>query len=402
MHDEFLIQGGVVFDSATGESAKKVLAIKSGNVVPIDTVKNPKVIDASGLTVMFGLWDCHAHPGGLMYDPTAQGYFEGPAEWAVRAGANLLEAATYGVTGVRAVADASRVDIAWAKALANGTYLGPRLLCAGAGIRTTGGHGTAFPRRAMDAIWEIPADGADEMRKVARSLVEQGVDWFKLMITGGLYSEHETVEDSQFTDDELIAIMEVARNRGIPVAAHCGGARIAERFSDLGGRSIEHGYALDEKTAATLAKNGTWLVPTISVTHDFEMMEKDGWPSHAKDRAKIAAKKHAESLLACVEAGVKIATGADLNPIGPRTHREITLLETAGLTRLQALHAATSSSRELNGLGPQTSPEPGTSADLIFVEGDPMTDYACIERPKAVMTFGRFVIPIGGNSTSNI
>lgn len=68
------------------------------------------------------------------------------------------------------------------------------------------------------------------MRKVARSLVEQGVDWIKLMITGGLYSEHETVEDSQFTDDELAAVMEIAKNRGIPVAAHCGGARIAERF----------------------------------------------------------------------------------------------------------------------------------------------------------------------------
>ncbi|CAB4819943.1 MAG: amidohydrolase family protein [Actinobacteria bacterium] len=402
MHDEFLIQGAVVFDSATGESHKKVLAVKSGKVVALDTLIDPKIIDASGLTVMFGLWDCHAHPGGLMYDTTAQGYFEGPAEWAVRAGANLLEAAAYGVTGVRAVADASRVDIAWAKALANGTYLGPRLLCAGAGIRTTGGHGTAFPRRAIDAIWEIPADGADEMRKVARSLVEQGVDWIKLMITGGLYSEHETVEDSQFTDDELAAVMEIAKNRGIPVAAHCGGARIAERFSNLGGRSIEHGYALDEKTAATLAKNGTWLVPTIGVTHDFEMMENDGWPSHAKDRAKIAAKKHAESLLACVAAGVKIATGADLNPIGPRTHREIALLESAGLTRLQTLHAATSSSRELNGLGGQTSPEPGTSADLIFVEGDPMTDYSCIERPKGVMTFGRFVIPIGANSATNV
>lgn len=394
MNDQFLIKGATVFDSAHGESVRRDLAIKGGQVVDLNSLADPQIIDASGLTAMFGLWDCHSHPGGLMYDITAQGYFEGPAEWAVRAGANLLEAATYGVTGVRAVAEASRVDIAWAKALSEGKYLGPRLLCAGAGIRTTGGHGTAFPRRPLDAVWEIPADGADEMRKVARSLVEQGVDWIKLMITGGLYSEHETVEDSQFTDDELVAVMEVARNRGIPVAAHCGGARIAERFSELGGRSIEHGYALDEKTAATLAKNGTWLVPTISVTHDTEMMENDEWPIHAKERAKIAAKRHADGLMACIEAGVKIATGADLNPIGPKTHREIRLLESAGMTRLQVLHAATTSSRELNGLGGQTSPTPGTVADLIFVQGDPMTDMACIERPQGVMTFGRFVIPL--------
>jgi imidazolonepropionase-like amidohydrolase len=395
MSDQILIKGAVVFDSSNGESTRRDLAVKGGQVVDLNSLVNPQIVDASGLTAMFGLWDCHAHPGGLMYDLTAAGYFEGPAEWAVRAGSNLLEAATYGVTGIRAVADASRIDIAWAKALAEGKYLGPRLLCAGAGIRTTGGHGTAFPRRPTDAVWEIPADGADEMRKVARSLVEQGVDWIKLMITGGLYSEHETVEDSQFTDDELVAVMEVARNRGIPVAAHCGGARIAERFSDLGGRSIEHGYALDEKTAATLAKNGTWLVPTISVTHDVEMMENDEWPSHAREKAVVAAKKHAEGLMACIAAGVKIATGADLNPIGPKTHREITLLESAGMSRLQVLHAATASSRELNGLGAQTTPAPGTAADLIFVEGNPMTDMSCIEKPKGVMTFGRFVIPIG-------
>ena len=395
MNNQILIKGAAVFDSANGESKVRDLAVKDGQVVDAISLVNPQVVDASGLTAMFGLWDCHSHPGGLMYDLSAQGFFEGPAEFAVRAGANLLEAATYGVTGVRAVAEASRVDIAWAKAFAEGKYLGPRLLCAGAGIRTTGGHGTAFPRFATDAVWEIPADGADEMRKVARSLVEQGVDWIKLMITGGLYSEHETVEDSQFTDDELVAVMEVARNRGIPVAAHCGGARIAERFSDLGGRSIEHGYALDEKTAATLAKNGTWLVPTISVTHDVEMMENDEWPSHAREKAVVAAKKHAEGLMACIAAGVKIATGADLNPIGPKTHREITLLESAGMSRLQVLHAATASSRELNGLGAQTTPAPGTAADLIFVEGNPMTDMSCIEKPKGVMTFGRFVIPIG-------
>jgi imidazolonepropionase-like amidohydrolase len=110
----------------------------------------------------------------------------------------------------------------------------------------------------------------------------------------------------------------------------------------------------------------------------------------------VAAKKHADGLMACIEAGVKIATGADLNPIGPKTHRELALLESAGMSRLQVLHAATASSRELNGLGGQTTPTPGTAADLIFVEGNPMTNMSCLERPKGVMTFGRFVIPVKG------
>ena len=95
--------------------------------------------------MLFGLWDCHAHPGGLMYDPSGQGYFEGPAEWAVRAGHNLMAAAQLGITGVRATAEASRVDLAWSRAFELGQYGGPRLRCAGAGIRTTGGTGPRSP-----------------------------------------------------------------------------------------------------------------------------------------------------------------------------------------------------------------------------------------------------------------
>jgi len=396
---DFLIKGAEFLDVSSGETKMVELAIRNGLMADPNSIVNPKIIDASGLHVMFGLWDCHAHPGGLMYDPSAQGYFEGPAEWAVRAGANLLDAALMGVTGIRTVAEANRIDLAWASGFATGIYSGPRMKCSGAGLRTTGGHGTAFPRRPMEVQWEWAVDGADQMRTAARTLIEQGVDWIKLMITGGLYSEHETVEDSQFTDEELAAVMEVANNRGVPVAAHCGGARIAERFAELGGRSIEHGYALDERSADALAKAGTWLVPTIGVTHDVEMMEADGWPKHAKDRAIVAAKTHSDALNSCVEAGVKIATGADLNPIGPRLHAELKMMEKAGMSRLQVLHSASVGGRELNGLGDNSTPIFGTIADLIFLDGNPLDDLSILAKPRAVMTFGRFISGFdqGGN-----
>jgi imidazolonepropionase-like amidohydrolase len=193
--------------------------------------------------------------------------------------------------------------------------------------------------------------------------------------------------------------MEVANNRGVPVAAHCGGARLAERFAELGGKSIEHGYALDERSAFAMAKAGTWLVPTIGVTHDVEMMETDGWPRHAKERAVLASKTHADALKGCLEAGVRIATGADLNPIGPRLHAELRMMERAGMSRLQVLHAASVGGRELNGLGDQSSPIAGTAADLIFLDGNPLDDLGVLAKPKAVMTFGRFVSGFdrGGN-----
>jgi len=186
--------------------------------------------------------------------------------------------------------------------------------------------------------------------------------------------------------------MATARQRGLPVLAHCGNARLAERFSSLGGRSVEPGYALDEASARTLAKNGTWLTPTIGVTHDTEMMKADGWPEHAMERAIASASRHADAVRMCVDAGVQIATGADLNPIGPRLHAELRLLEQIGLSRLQVLHAASTGSRKLNGLGDETSPQSGSTADLIILDKNPLDDMSTLRRPAGVMTYGRFVI----------
>ena len=229
------------------------------------------------------------------------------------------------------------------------------------------------------------------MRIAARKLIESGVDLIKLMITGGIYSEQESVADNQFTEEELRAVMAVANNKGIPVAAHCGGACAAELFSNLGGKSIEHGYVLDERAAETMAKNGTWLVPTIGVTQDSSLMEADGWPEHAKKRAKLAAVQHAQSLRICLEAGVRIAVSADLNPIRQCLHAELRMLEAVGMSRLEVIHAATAGGRDLNGLGSASAPEIGATADLLILDKNPLEDVATLKNPTGVMVFGRLV-----------
>ena len=221
------------------------------------------------------------------------------------------------------------------------------------------------------------------MARAVRELNEHGARWIKLLLTGGLYSEHETVDGLQFTAAELETVMGVASDRGLPVAAHCGGPRVAERFARLGGRSVEHGYALDEAAAKVLADHGTWLVPTISVTHDTAMMTEPGGQAHAAGRAVESAPAHAEALHVCLAAGVHIATGADLNPIGPRLHRELEMLVHAGMPRLEVLRAATAGARELNGLGTATRPGPGTAADLIFLDGSPLDDFSRLRKQAA-------------------
>jgi imidazolonepropionase-like amidohydrolase len=139
-----------------------------------------------------------------------------------------------------------------------------------------------------------------------------------------------------------------------------------------------------------MAKNGTWLVPTIGVTQDTLMMELDGWPEHAKIRAQQAAARHAESLRMCIAAGVRIATGADLNPIGPRLHNELRMLEEVGMSRMEVIHAATSGGRELNGFGSASSPEVGAVADLLILDENPLDDLAVFQNPTGVLVFGKF------------
>lgn len=388
---QYLLKNCQTLDTKTGELVLADLAIKEGLVVALSDLQSPEMIEMDRRVVTFGLWDCHAHPGSLMYDPKNEGYFQNTSEWTIRAGKNLQDSLAMGVTGVRTTSEAIGLDRAWGEAFESGMFIGPRIRSSGPGLRVTGGHGTAYPKEYKEVHVEWVADGENEMRRAARQLIERGVDLIKVMLTGGLYSEHETVDDNQFTEDELRAVMEVANNKSIPVAAHCGGARAAELFSNLGGKSIEHGYALDERAAETMARNGTWLVPTIGVTQDTEMMELDGWPEHAKVRAQQAGTRHAESLRMCIAAGVRIATGADLNPIGPRLHSELRMMEEVGMPRLDVIHAATSGGRELNGLGSASFPASGSVADLLILDGNPLDDLAILQNPTGVVVFGKLI-----------
>ena len=387
------IRGASWLDVATGDSSPRDLLV-AGGVIQIDDGREAVTVDASGLTAMFGLWDCHAHPGGLMYDNAGVGFFEGSPDRTIRAGENFAGAVAAGVTGVRAMDEADDLDLAWGRAYAAGTTLGPRVTGAGRAVRTTAGHGTCFPRHYTGVEAELVCDGPDAMAWAVRRQVERGAQWIKLMLTGGLYSPHETADGGQFTEAELDTVMEVANLRGIPVAAHCGGAEVAVAFAERGGRSVEHGYLLGEEAAAAMARNGTWLVPTVGVTHDQEYIEAENWPKHAADRSREIMPGHADALRMCIAAGVRIATGADLNPIGVRLHRELEMLERAGMDRRSVLHAASVGGRELNGFGGATGPVPGAAADLILLGGNPMDSPPALREPLLVVTHGR---PVAGD-----
>lgn len=386
------LRGGDWLDTATGERRRTDLLLREGRIV-LDDGGAAAEVDVGGCTLLYGLWDCHVHPGEAFYGPWGGEFLETAPTRTIRAGENLRAAVAAGITGVRCLDEADDIDLAYSRAIAAGGFPGPRIHGAGRALRSTGGHGTFFPRTNVHTSAMRVIDGPVDAVRAVRRQVERGARWIKAMLTGGLASEHETVDGAQLTDDELSAVVVTATGLGVPVAAHCGGADAAMRFAELGGRCIEHGYALTEEAAGVLARCGTWLVPTIGVTHDPGFLaEGDNWPAFSLARADDSRRRHGESLTLAREAGVSIAVGADLNPVAERLHVELALLEAAGMSRLDVLHAASVGGRELNGLGGTSLPLPGAPADLLAVEGDPLADPTLLAVPAAVVVDGRLRI----------
>ncbi|MFP4233328.1 MAG: amidohydrolase family protein [Nitriliruptoraceae bacterium] len=382
------LRGGMWLDTATGEREPADLLVVGGRLVA-DDGREASESDLTGCTVLYGPWDCHVHPGEDLYGPDGGEFLETSPARTIRAGENLRAAVAAGITGVRCVDEADDIDLEYAQAIEAGRFAGPRVRGTGRALRATGGHGTFYPKvhahvRSMHVI-----DGPVAASRAVREQVERGAHWIKVMLTGGLASRYEEVDQAQLTDEELAAVVTTAAQRGLPVAAHCGGAGPAIRFAQLGGRSIEHGYALTEEAVAAMAAHGTWLVPTIGVTHDPSFLaEGDNWPDFSLERAEASRARHAESLAMARAAGVRLAVGADLNPIAERFHAELALLEEAGMPRREVLHAATVGGRAMNGFQDASAPEPGAVADLVAVEGDPMADPRVLAEPALVLVGG--------------
>ena len=173
-------------------------------------------IDLRGAYLLPGLWDVHCHPGGMIPDPNRVSLFESEAGRTLRATRNTMAALRAGVVALRAVGEASFLDIAlretyanrlpgglWRKGYTDKPLVGPRMFCAGPTIRTTGGHAANGRVEEVFVRRHVEVDGTDEMRKAARHCIKMGVDWIKLAITGGIAGVRESMYEIQMTLEEI-------------------------------------------------------------------------------------------------------------------------------------------------------------------------------------------------------
>lgn len=338
-------------------------------------------IDCDGLFLMPGLIDAHYHANTPSYDFYGTDLMH-PALLASHAMRLLTGALDRGYTTIR---DAGGGDIGLAQSLDAGLIDGPRFFYPGKALTQTGGHGDMRRRGELDlcgcgeysgVICEA-VDGPHEMRKAVRQRFRQGATQIKIFLSGGVSTELAPLEMPHFTDAEILVAVEEAARRGSYVMAHCHTDAGARRCLELGIRTIEHGSLIEPETAALIAEAGAYVVPTLSAGELIaENAEALGLPASATDKVRDVNKRTLYAIEACAKAGVKLGLGCDLHgDIFLQTQGRELLLRGQVQRPVDVLRSATSINAEIvQRAGELGQITPGALADLIMVEGDPLSD----------------------------
>jgi imidazolonepropionase-like amidohydrolase len=396
-----VIHVGHVLDVKTGKLlADQTLVIEDGKIVSVGAAAEAKApadavrIDLPNATVLPGLIDAHTH---LTMDPKF-GYEELglsiPRE-ALTGAKNARLTLQAGFTTVRNVGAAGFSDVALRDAINAGDVPGPRMLVSGPPLSITGGHAdnNLLPFE-YHATSDGVADGVEGVQHMVRQNIKYGADLIKFMASGGVLSKGDNPQASQYTLEEMKAIVAEAHRLGRKVAAHAHGAQAILWASEAGVDSIEHGSYIDDAGIAEMKKNGTYLVPTLYLADWFmENAERNHVPDFLLVKAKAVMPAARKNIAHAFASGVKVAFGTDaaVYPHGMNAH-EFAVMVKLGLTPLQAIQAATLNAADLLGWpGKVGSLEPGAWADVVAVDGDPLKDVTTLEHVKFVMKGGEVV-----------
>ncbi len=387
--DELLTGRAVIID---GEYIVDVLPVgELPSAIPVQRL--------SGLTLMPGLINGHEHP--LIYgDDYQNAHLSGSSAYKALLGLAALQGMLqHGWTTVRVMGDAdvffANQDIA--RAVREGVHQAPRITGAGHYLSITGGGGDInylSPEQAMTSDGYI-VDGPMAIRRAVRREIKYGSDWIKILVTGAFHSVGDDPKNVAFSPDELAEAVAEARRHGVPVAAHAHANAGINQAIEAGVRSIEHGTYLDETSIALMVQYGTFYVPTIYVGDYYAGTDK----LLAQDKNDDVYLSYRDEWLARIgeahRAGVKVVVGSDLGGynIDPRAYaREIAVLTEAGFSPMSAIKAATSVAAEMLQWQELTgSIQAGRWADLIAVEGNPLTDLSRLEDPSFVMKGGDLI-----------
>jgi len=394
-----ILRAGHVLNVRTGEMrANQAIVIEGDRITQIAASSevtagaNDTTIDLPDATLLPGLIDMHTH---LTFDLSSLGYPGlgiSTAREALHGARNAKRTLEAGFTTVRNVGANDYADVALRDAINDGDVVGPRMVTSGPALGITGGH---CDENLLPFAFHYQgggvADGIAEVQHRVREVIKYGADVIKICATGGVLSKGDDPNASQYTLEEMKAIVADAHRLGRKVAAHAHGAEGVRWASEAGVDSIEHGHLMDDAAIATLKKNGTYLVPTLFLTEYMQQnLDRSDIPEFSKQKMRMVAAAAQENIKKAFAAGVKVAFGTDaaVYPHGLNSG-EFHVYVKLGMTPLAAIQTATVNASDL--LGPKFAVgtlEPGKFADVVAVDGDPTKDVTILEHVKFVMKGG--------------
>ncbi len=332
----------------------------------------------------------HTH---LTYDPNFDPYHEltrTDAKEAINGVVNARTTLMAGFTTVRNVGADGFTDVDLRDAINSGQVPGPHMQVSGPLIGITGGHcdNNLLPFQ-YHAVGDGVADGIAEVQHRVRQNIKYGADLIKICATGGVLSKGDDPQASQFTLEEMQAIVADAHRLGRKVAAHAHGAQGILWATEAGVDSIEHGSYINEEGIAAMKKHGTYLVPTLYL-EDW-MLQSGHLPPFYQQKMKDVSAVAKNNIKHAMQEGVKIAMGTDaaVYPHGLNAHELDVYVNQLGMAPLAALQTATINAADLMGWSVKTGTlEPGKWADIIAVDKNPLDDIRVLQNVKFVMKSG--------------
>lgn len=382
---------------AQGPSTVVVTDDRITSITPGRTAPPPDavIIDLGDKTLLPGLIDLHVHLTG---DPGTDFRSEAvdPDEWGVVVGVkNARITLRAGFTTVREAGSAQYTAFSLRRGTAEGLIEGPRIVAAGPPLSIIGGHGdvTGF-REDIHAVLDqgYTCTGAVECAEKVRKASRAGADVIKITATGGVLSQQGRGLGGHFSEAELESIATTAHSLGLKVMAHAHGARGIESAAAAGIDSIEHGTFADEAALKVMKAKGTYLVPTLMAFEGIrERLGKGIYTPTVETKVRMTLNDVGKAVERAKALGVPIAFGTDAGVFEHgRNAGEFALLVKYGLAPREALASATTVAARVLSLENEIGRiEPGMSADMIAVSGNPLNDVRVLEKVEWVMARGR-------------
>lgn len=399
------IDCGRLLDVKAGVWRDKVsIVVDNGKVVSVGPMTaGADHIDLTAHSCMPGFIDMHVHLTGQtqkQVDALRDTLSLNPADQAYKSVGLAHKTLLAGFTTVRDLGAGDGLNVSLKRAIDSGAIAGPRMFTAGKSIATTGGHAdptNAYSQRLSQALGapgpnEGVVNSPEEGRAAVRARYKEGADLIKVTATGGVLSQARSGQNSQYTEDELRAIISTAKDYGFRVAAHAHGTEGMKRALRAGVDSIEHGTLMDDEAIALFKKTGAYYVPTITAGRYVgdKARDPDYYSPLVRPKAAAIGPQIQATFGRAYKAGVKIAFGTDAGvfPHGENAKEFMYMVE-AGMPALEAIRSATLGAAALldqsKALG---SIEPGYTADIIAVPGDPLRDVTLLQQVRFVMKDG--------------